>query len=112
MMTTCDGFKASTGDITNLAPMDRLSSITKPKETGREFWERLGKPKWVLAPMVDQSEFVCYFLRVSCLSVLLKRFLGMANVDEVILASGADDRPSCLHAYDTLSNVHRDAQIP
>lgn len=31
----------------------------KGKLTGRAFYESIGKPKFVLAPMVDQSEFVC-----------------------------------------------------
>lgn len=26
---------------------------------GREFYESIGSPKFILAPMVDQSEFVC-----------------------------------------------------
>ncbi len=38
------------------------SPMKERKATGRAFWERMGKPKWVLAPMVDQSEFVCFFL--------------------------------------------------
>ena len=31
---------------------------TKEKLTGRAFYESLGSPKMILAPMVDQSEFV------------------------------------------------------
>ena len=30
------------------------------KLTGRAFYESLGSPKMVLAPMVDKSEFVCF----------------------------------------------------
>ena len=30
----------------------------RPKLTGRAFYESLGSPRHVLAPMVDQSEFV------------------------------------------------------
>ena len=32
--------------------------VTNMKKTGRAFYESLGSPKMVLAPMVDQSEFV------------------------------------------------------
>lgn len=31
---------------------------SKPKLHGRAFYESLGSPKFVVAPMVDQSEFV------------------------------------------------------
>ena len=31
----------------------------RPKLHGRAFYESLGSPKVVLAPMVDQSEYVC-----------------------------------------------------
>ena len=30
----------------------------KPKLFGRAFYESIGSPKYVVAPMVDQSEFV------------------------------------------------------
>jgi hypothetical protein len=33
---------------------------TRPKLHGREFYESIGSPKMILAPMVDQSEFVRY----------------------------------------------------
>ncbi|KAL9607520.1 MAG: hypothetical protein Q9167_007568 [Letrouitia subvulpina] len=35
----------------------QLVSTKRPKCTGRAFYERMGSPKMVLAPMVDQSEF-------------------------------------------------------
>ena len=37
------------------------------KLTGRAFYESLGSPKMILAPMVDQSEFVRCFIRLSSL---------------------------------------------
>lgn len=30
----------------------------KPKLHGRAFYESIGSPKYIIAPMVDQSEFV------------------------------------------------------
>jgi hypothetical protein len=36
----------------------------RAKLHGRAFYESIGSPKLVLAPMVEQSEFVC-FLRVN-----------------------------------------------
>lgn len=36
------------------APMSKLH--------GRAFYESIGSPKYVVAPMVDQSEFVCHML--------------------------------------------------
>ncbi len=35
--------------------------LASPKLFGRAFYESLGSPKLVLAPMVDQSEFVRLF---------------------------------------------------
>lgn len=34
------------------------ASAVKPKLHGRAFYESIGNPKYILAPMVDQSEFV------------------------------------------------------
>lgn len=42
-----------------LADMAVKASITK-KLHGRAFYESLGSPRFVLAPMVDQSEFVLH----------------------------------------------------
>lgn len=49
-----------------------LGPFTQPpmnagrKLTGRAFYESIGSPKMILAPMVDQSEFVCCFHVNAC----------------------------------------------
>ena len=41
------------------------SPSKRRKLTGRAFFESMGSPKMILAPMVDQSEFVRCFIRLS-----------------------------------------------
>ena len=38
---------------------DLTTPLSRPKLHGRAFYESLGSPKMILAPMVDQSEYVC-----------------------------------------------------
>ena len=40
-------------------PLHTERKSERPKLHGRAFYESLGSPKVVLAPMVDQSEYVC-----------------------------------------------------
>jgi tRNA-dihydrouridine synthase 1 len=51
---------ADTSTSDNLSKDDATSSTpgTRKKLHGRAFYESIGSPKFVLAPMVDQSEFV------------------------------------------------------
>lgn len=41
------------------SPTSMSPSAKRPKLAGRAFYESLGSPRYILAPMVDQSEFVC-----------------------------------------------------
>ena len=43
-------------------PTDSSPPAKRRKLIGRPFYESLGSPKMILAPMVDQSEFVRCFL--------------------------------------------------
>jgi len=61
-MATTNFAKASAIGLVTSVSTDAPSPVGETKKTGRAFWERMGKPKWILAPMVDQSEFVCIFI--------------------------------------------------
>jgi hypothetical protein len=61
-MATPNGEQA-VGHDSPVANMNALKDVgseaSKPKKLhGRAFYESLGSPRFVLAPMVDQSEFV------------------------------------------------------
>lgn len=45
---------------TTEAPAAGHETQAKPKLHGRAFYESIGSPKYILAPMVDQSEFVSF----------------------------------------------------
>ena len=49
------------------SPKSMSSPAKRRKLTGRAFYESLGNPSYILAPMVDQSEFVCLPLVISLL---------------------------------------------
>jgi hypothetical protein len=76
---------------------------------GRAFYESIGSPKFILAPMVDQSEFVRPPVFILLLQSPLTEFnIGMAPAEQVLLASVVQ-RSSCLYPDDPRENVHRDA---
>lgn len=61
MMSTANGEQSSHGSSVQqeILPSQKGGKASKPKKLhGRAFYESLGSPRFVLAPMVDQSEFV------------------------------------------------------
>ncbi len=52
----------------NVKDAKSLDGAGKRKLHGRAFYESIGSPKFVLAPMVDQSEFVRFILFSICLT--------------------------------------------
>lgn len=59
-MASTDSDRVVAGPGTN--PDAAAKPKPKPKLHGRAFYESIGSPKYVVAPMVDQSEFVCRYL--------------------------------------------------
>lgn len=39
------------------------------KLTGRAFYDSIGSPRVIIAPMVDQSEFVSFFVSRTCMAL-------------------------------------------
>lgn len=46
------------------SPSATDTKLGKPKLHGRAFYDSIGSPKFVLAPMVDQSEFVRFLSEI------------------------------------------------
>lgn len=79
-----------------MATMAVKKENVKRKITGRAFYESIGSPKVVLAPMVDQSEFVSILLWISLYCTDLKKIFdrlcslskGLEDAYEVVRKRG------------------------
>lgn len=78
---------------------------------GRAFYESIGSPKFVLAPMVDQSEFVLHSsLRFS--GIVTDISPGVAHAHQIIHGRTFRQEPPCVHSHVPCPNVWRNCQIP
>lgn len=68
---------------------------TQPaKLHGRAFYESLGSPKMILAPMVDRSEFVCAYTVAGKFHILT--VLGLAHAQPFVPAQRVLEKPARL----------------
>ena len=64
-MTNSNGETSKPRDAFGNGSSGCHSPLLRQNLVGRRFYESIGSPKFVLAPMVDQSEFVWFFLIVA-----------------------------------------------
>ncbi len=87
---------------------------TQAKLHGRAFYESIGSPKLILAPMVEQSEFV----RLENLHLQLSRISpltlqpGMAIALALLPSTIAADEFTCLLTHVPLEDVRREGKLP
>ena len=67
-METSNGNGCKISQATDPVKSGHASTNKRRKLTGRAFYQSLGSPKMILAPMVDQSEFVCWFSSLKLLN--------------------------------------------
>lgn len=83
----------------------------KKKLHGRAFYESIGSPKFVLAPMVDQSEFVRNILSI-WMDSRADSGTGLADAHPLLHTPILPPRPPSLHPHAPRPHVQRDVQIP
>jgi len=116
-----------TTSSSELAPMPKLSSSSSASDSngidsltpsakklhGRTFYESIGSPKFVLAPMVDQSEFVSPLPKaIPTYRAQLTSDTGMAYANPIFHVARLEQKPRSLYTYDACSHVWRDHKVP
>ena len=89
----------------NGVPADRTSKLH-----GRAFYESIGSPQYVLAPMVDQSEFVPLTSTVD--DRILITIIGLENVNPLLHALYLTSGSTRIFTHAPRSDVQRNLQIP
>ena len=91
---------------------NETSNIARPgrKLHGRAFYESIGSPKFILAPMVDQSEFVRLFQALPRHASFtdMVGITGMAYAHPLIHDTYFEFQPSRIYPHASLTNVQRD----
>jgi hypothetical protein len=69
---------------TPVATRGHKEQVASPgtKLIGREFYKSIGSPKYIVAPMVDRSEFVWLACRTQRCAILI--LVGMANAHSLV----------------------------
>lgn len=89
----------------------------RAKLHGRAFYESIGSPKLVLAPMVEQSEFVRFLSTQSPLLCTVSpantmKSTGMATPLTLVSSSRPAKVSLSIHAHVPFENVRREEQLP
>lgn len=87
IMTISNNGPAQVAEISTTSMNGAAKSIEGqiPKKLhGRAFYESIGSPKFVLAPMVDQSEFVCRMPFLIVVQRILIMTIGLAHAHSLL----------------------------
>lgn len=102
------------GDAGRVPHMDGVAQGGRKRRKlhGRAFYESIGSPKLVLAPMVEQSEFVCRRENPVYHQMLTRLATGMANALAIVPSAFRAKVPPSIHPHVPLEDVRRKEQLP
>lgn len=88
---------------------------TSKKLHGRAFYESIGSPKLILAPMVEQSEFVCllqYCIFLSGAVTESRSLLGVETAFPLLPTSFTTTQSPSVYAHVSFQDVWRKVKLP